>query len=77
MIKIKDINITNDYCLIIDFETNEKKVFDLKPYLNKPVFQQLNDINYFKLVRNKGYFIEWPNEEDLSSDTLYYEGKAV
>ena len=37
------------------------------------VFQELKDKNYFKLAKNKGYYIEWPNEQDLSSDTLFFE----
>ena len=25
-------------------------------------------------IKNKGYYIEWPHEQDLSSDTLFLEG---
>ena len=74
MIKIKKIDILDDYQLKLLFDNNEIKVFDLKPYLDKGVFQELKDKNYFKLVKNKGYYIEWPHEQDLSSDTLFIEG---
>lgn len=74
MIKIKKITILENYHLKLLFENNEIKIFDLNPYLNKGVFKELKDKDYFKLVKNKGYYIEWPNEQDLSSDTLFFEG---
>jgi len=77
MIKILEIKPIEDYKLLITFETNEKKVFNIKPYLNKGVFEELKDQSYFKLVKNNYYFIEWPNYQDLSSDTLYYESENV
>ena len=39
------------------------------------MFIELKNENYFKMVKNHGYYIEWPNEINLSSDTVYYEGK--
>lgn len=63
-----------DYKLSIGFENGETKIFHLTPYLEKGVFQELKDTDYFKSVKNGGYYICWPNEQDLSSDTLYFEG---
>ena len=75
MIKIKKLKIIKNYELQLTFDNNKIKIFDVKPYLENGIFQELKNQAYFRLVKNKGYFIEWPNEHDLSSDTLYYEGK--
>ena len=47
-------------------------VFDLRPYLNKGAFRELKDKAYFKKVRVISGGVEWPHEQDLSVDTLYY-----
>jgi hypothetical protein len=38
---IKSVKPQEDYCLLLTFDNGEKRVFDLKPYLEKPVFRQL------------------------------------
>ena len=72
MKKIIKVKALDNYTLEILFENNVKKIFDMKPYLKKGVFKELQDVAYFRSFINKRYFIEWPNEQDLSSDTLYY-----
>ncbi len=71
MIQVKEIEASTDYILNGVFENGEKKRFDIKPYLKNGVFRELQNENYFKLVKNRGYFVEWPNEQNLSADTLY------
>ena len=74
MNKIENISILEDYKLKIIFEDNVNKIFNLEPYLNKGIFSELKDIEYLKQVKNNKTYISWPNEQDLSSDTLYYGG---
>lgn len=75
MLKIKNLTVLDDYRLLINFQDGENKTFDLFPYLDKGIFKDLKNKDYFKLVKNEGYFIKWPDDQDLSSDTLYIEGK--
>jgi len=44
------------------------------PYLNKGVFKELKNESYLQKVRIISGGIEWPHEQDLSADTLYYRG---
>ena len=48
------------------------KLFDVRPYLTKAVFKKLRDEKYFKKVRMIHGGIEWPHEQDLSAETLFY-----
>lgn len=48
-------------------------IFDVKPYLRGSAFEELKDKSYFNLVRSARYGIEWPNEQDFSSDTIIYD----
>ncbi len=77
MIKIKQIKILDGFKISLVFENNEKKIFNLSPYLEKGVFQELKNPSYLKKVKNEGFFISWPHEQDLSSDTLYLEGRST
>jgi hypothetical protein len=61
----------------LTFKYGDKRVFDLKPYLDKPVFARLKNIAQFKTARVVSGSVEWQGDVDLSYDTLYLESKAV
>jgi hypothetical protein len=50
-------------------------VFDVKPYLKGSAFKALLSESYFKQVKPMHYGISWPDELDLSSDTVIYDMK--
>jgi hypothetical protein len=72
MVLINKIEVEKDYILYVEFNDGKRKRVDLSPYLSKGIFTQLKDKNYFQRVKNNRYFISWPNNQELSSDTLYY-----
>ena len=74
---VKSIQFRDDYCLFLTFENGEKRIFDLKPYFNKPVFARLRNAAVFKTAHVVSGSVEWQGEIDLSYDTLYLESKAV
>lgn len=45
-------------------------IFDIKPYLKGSAFKQLLNVEYFKLVKPLHLGIAWPDEQDISSDTV-------
>lgn len=47
--RIKKVHPNDDYTLSILFDNNEEKVFDVKPYLDKGIFNQLRDRRIFNL----------------------------
>jgi|APCry1669188910_1035180.scaffolds.fasta_scaffold235579_2 Protein of unknown function (DUF2442) len=69
---IKNIRVASVNTLFVEFSDGKTKLVDLKTYFNKGIFSQLKDPEYFQLVKNNGYFIAWPNDQELSADTLYY-----
>ena len=74
---VKSVRPQEDFRLLLTFENGEKRIFDLKPYFNKPIFAQLQNISLFKTVRVVSGSVEWQGEVDLSYDTLYLESKAA
>jgi hypothetical protein len=73
MLKVKKVNANNDYTLSVELSDGRSGIFDVKPYLEKGVFRQLKDKDYFKQVKPFFCGIAWSDEQDLSADTIAYE----
>ena len=67
----------DNYLLLLTFENGKKRKFDMKPYLNKGVFKELEDVSLFNTVRKSFDSIEWDNEADLDPETLYADSIKV
>lgn len=76
--KIRNVKPLDDFKLLVTFENNEIKEYDVKPLFDKwVVFKDLISINgLFKQVKVDagGYGISWNDEIDLSCNELYYNG---
>ena len=68
---IIDVKPIEDRKLILTFENNEKRVFDVTPYLDIGVFKELKDPAMFNSVRISFDSIEWANNADLDPELLY------
>ncbi len=75
MLKIAEVTPLSKVNLKVVFENGETKVCDISQFMNKGAFKELKDESLFKGLINTGFSIEWPNEIDLSSDTLYAIGR--
>lgn len=71
--EIKSAYPVKDYHLILEFDTGEYKVVDLRQFLKGPVFEPLKDQGYFKQVKvdHEAGTVTWPNGADLDPDVLY------
>ncbi|HPF16424.1 MAG TPA: DUF2442 domain-containing protein [Thermotogota bacterium] len=74
---IIDVKPLENYQLLLTFENNEKKIFDMKPYLDKGIFSELKDEKKFRSVRVSFDSIEWCNQADLDPEFLYDKSKAA
>ncbi len=59
--------------LILDFETGEYRVVDIRPFLEGSVFEPLKDPAYFRQVKvdPDARTVVWPNGADICPDVLY------
>ena len=74
---VKQVIPKNDYILFLIFENGERRLFDMKPYLEKGIFKELKDVNMFKTVRVNFDSIEWQNEADIDPEVLYYYSTKI
>ena len=63
--------------LELEFSNGERRVFDVKPYLDRGIFTRLKDGNYFSRVQAHPRFVSWPEEQDFSVDTLWVRSRAL
>jgi hypothetical protein len=67
----------SDYCLYITFNNDERRIFDVKPYLKFKQFDELRNIALFNTVKPAGLSIEWIHGQDICPDELYYNSVPV
>ena len=74
---VKKVKALPEYKLLLTFEDNIEKIFDLSPYLSKGKFAELKDENLFNTVHVSFDTVEWNNGLDICPETLYHESKSV
>lgn len=71
--RVKHVKPNSDYTITITFTNGEVKLFDVKPYLTKGIFQELNDKKIFNSVRPVLGTVQWVNGQDFCPDMLYID----
>jgi len=77
MMHVSQVIPTPDFSLRLTFTNGERRLFDVRPYLGKGVFRQLQDYERFSQVRVVAGTVEWPGEIDLCPDTLYEKSERL
>ncbi len=75
--RVKNVKAQDDYKILLTFTNDELKIFDMKPYINKGFFKQLQERSYFNTVKPFMDSIQWHNGQDLCPDTLYLDSQTV
>ena len=74
---VKEVKPQDNYILILTFENGERRQFDMKPYLDLGIFQELKDLRLFKTVKTSFDSIAWDNEADIDPEILYLESSKI
>ncbi|MBI4289055.1 MAG: DUF2442 domain-containing protein [Chloroflexi bacterium] len=73
MVKVVSVEAVGNYKLRVLLSNNRKGTFDVSRYLDKGVFRELKEEEYFRRVRVAYGGVMWPHEQDLSAETIEYE----
>ena len=71
--RVKAIKPNSDYTITLLFTNDEIRLFDVKPYLEFGIFNELKDMRLFNSVRPFLGSIQWQNGQDFCPDTLYLD----
>jgi len=75
--RVKSVKPLHDYKLKLTFTNGEIRVFDVRTYLSRGVFQELANEAAFKKVKAKLGSIQWQSGQDFCPDTLYLESRPL
>ena len=75
--KAIDVKALKNYELEVIFDSQEKRIFDVKPYFKFKQFEELKNEKKFKKVKIAGLSIEWENGADICPDELYCNSKKI
>ena len=71
--RVQAVKPNTNYTLMLTFMNGEVKIFDVKPYLQLGIFQELQDMGLFYSVKPFLGSIQWKNGQDFCPDTLYMD----
>ncbi|HYT49630.1 MAG TPA: DUF2442 domain-containing protein [Pyrinomonadaceae bacterium] len=77
MNKVVAAQANSNFTLDVKFSDGSIRRFDVKPYLNRGIFKELSDVDYFKQVRVAFGTVQWPHEQDFAPETLYLDGIVI
>jgi hypothetical protein len=67
---VKIVKPKSGYKIYVEIEDGRKGIFDMSPYLERGVFQELKDVTYFNQVSVLFGAVTWPHEQDIAPETL-------
>jgi hypothetical protein len=71
LLDVISVTAHEDYTLDLVFETGEKRIFDMKPFLDKkPFIKLLNSPLFLKASVQYGTVV-WPGNIDIAPETLW------
>jgi hypothetical protein len=74
---VKEVKPVDGYKLLLMFENDEERIFDMNPFLDKGVFRDLKDVEMFNTVHVSFDTVEWGNGADLCPELLYKDSHSV
>jgi hypothetical protein len=76
--KIIAVHPIDNYELIIEFSNLEYRQYDVKPLLEKEMFELLKNREFFNSVKIEqgGYAVSWNTDIDISEYELWSNGKV-
>ncbi len=70
---VKIVKPLTDFRLYVETEGGQQGIFNMTPYLDQGVFQELKDVGYFNRVGVVMGALTWPNDQDIAPETLLAE----
>ena len=70
LLDVVKVEAKSDYRLILEFENGEKRVFDMRPYMDKKPFADLKGSRLFTMASVDYGTVVWPGNIDIAPETL-------
>lgn len=74
---VTSVECKDDYLLSVIFDSGERGLLDMKPYLNFGVFKKIQDPYIFKTAHVSFDTIAWESGADLAPEFVYKNCRIV
>jgi hypothetical protein len=74
---VTHFKILADHEIEVTLANGKRDIFDVKPYLNRGIFTELKNYDYFKRAGIEFGTLTWPNEQDFSPKLLKIKMRKV
>jgi len=74
---VVEVEALSNYVLLLSFDSDEERLFDMKPLLSIGRFSELKDVAEFNRVSVSFDTIQWSNGLDLDPEYLYSESTSL
>jgi hypothetical protein len=71
------VEVIDNLRLLVTFDSQEKRIFDVSAYLELPAFEPLRNSPNFYNVRIAQGTVVWANNIDLCADTVYLKSVPI
>lgn len=71
-IKVTELKVITDLCLLLTFSNGEEKIYDATELLKYPAYKKLKDFSSFKQAYIENGVVMWGNGEiDIAPEEMY------
>ncbi len=77
--RVKSVSAIDDHTLLVWFDNDRLRKYDVTPLLNKEMFSPLKNPALFKAVKVEqgGYAVVWNSDIDISEYELWANGQEM
>ena len=68
---VVDVIARDDYTLLLTFQSGERRVYDARPLLLKPIYSRLGSLSFFLSARAECGTVVWSDDVDIAPEHLY------
>jgi len=77
LIDVVSVKPQKDFCLALEFENGERRLFDMRPLLALKPWDRIANLHLFERARVDYGTVVWPGEIDIAPETLYDESTPI
>lgn len=77
LLDVISVKTLDDYTLELVFENGEKRIFDMKPFLEKKPFTKLLHVPLFSKASVQYGTVVWPGNIDIAPETLWLSSMPI
>lgn len=74
---VKEVQPRTDYSILLTFENGERRVYDARPLLKKPICASLKNLGFFMQARALYGTVVWSDDVDIAPEHLYESSRPI